>query len=86
MQSKIRELRQQQRRLNTWIKYNEEESKMPEIIVSKQVLENTIKKLNEIYVESKILKSKLKNRNLKREDRDSIEVRVELLRLKAEYL
>lgn len=86
MQSKIRELRQQQRRLNTWIKYNEKESQMPEIIVSKQVLENTIKKLNEIYVESKILKSKLKNRNLKREDRDSIEARVEILRLKAEYL
>lgn len=93
MKTKLANLKEQQRKLNGWLNYNSEEIKKEmfsneydRTIIRNEVLKQSIKQLTELYVESKLLRRKLKNRNLKSEDRDSIESRLELLRLQGGML
>lgn len=93
MKTKLANLKEQQRKLSGWLNYNSEEIKKEmfsyeydRTIIRNEVLKQSIKQLTELYVESKLLRRKLKNSNLKSEDRDSIESRLELLRLQGGML
>ena len=89
----IKEYKEDLRKLETYIKYNIEaieNEKFSEYydktIIRAEVLRNTIKKLAEINNEIKVLRYNMKVNKLNKEDIDSIDCRIEMLRLQGECL